>query len=250
MVQSKIISIDVAFLTYNSRRSANSPSVKMDSACTANVNDLRIHREQKRKNKDKMGRESYHHYKWYSSMLMREVRDEPERFLKINHWRIESGNSDAFMIDGTIYRSVSIIIGSDMEHWYCANGSKHTYGSRYRNFSHQKDNQIACFTINDNEATLVVQPQVTFGSCTSEICANNCIECKKYKSAFTKTNTMTKCACFPKYEDFQTMEESDVEIDSDSEDQDIAHMSEPYKDLKEKFNKFKLNAIREESLTN
>lgn len=258
MVQSQIVQVDVAFLTYNSKRCADTPSVKQDSSCMAGLNDLRKHREYKRGDKAKMEVQAYQHYKWYNSMLVHELKaSSNDSKLKIIHWHIESGNTEAFMMGGVLYKAVSIIIGADMEHWYCANARtdiKPSYGSRYRSNDRQhyaNTNKIACFTIDDNEATLVVQPSLDgVSKCSKDVCANNCIECKKFRSPFTKTNTISQCACFPSRDEFQSIEESDLESDSEQEDPDIAHLPRTFFGRRGQFlPRLKLNAIREESIS-
>ena len=70
-------------------------------------------------------------------MLMNELdasEDASNCKLKIVHWHIESGNAEAFKMNDVVYKAVSIIIGTDMEHWYCANtgrNASHSYGSRF-----------------------------------------------------------------------------------------------------------------------
>lgn len=252
MVQNKIVHVDVAFLTYNPKRCADTPSVRQDNTCIAGFNELRLHRELKRREKQTMNPDAYHHYKWYNSMLMHEMRAASENSkLRIIHWHIESGNTEAFMMGGVLYKAVSIIIGPEMEHWYCANVGKdaaHSYGSRYRNNNqHEKNIQkIACFTIDDNEATLVAQPSCDdLPKCTKEICANNCIECKKFKSAFSENQRHSKCACFPDRDEFKRIEESDLENCDSTDDEDDA--PPPVITRQKRFiPRFKLNAIREE----
>lgn len=259
MVQNQIVHIDVAFLTFNPKLCVDTPCVKQDSACIAGINDLKRHRDHKRGEKATMGVEAYQHYKWYNAMLSHEIKAASESAkLNIIHWHIESGNTEAFMMGGVLYKAVSIIIGADMEHWYCANTGKdgtHSHGSRYRKHDRQhEDNtdKIACFTIDDDEATLVFKPSLEgLTKCTSKVCANNCIECKKFRSPFTKTNTISQCVCYPSREDFKSIEESDLEIDSDSEDPDIAHLPSTFFGRRGKLQrKFLLNAIREESIIN
>lgn len=258
MVQSEVVQIDVAFLTYNSKLCADTPSVRQDDSCLVEIQDLKKHRDHKRRERESMGIEAYHHYKWYNSMLVHELKQSPENSkLKIIHWHIESGNVEAFMMGGDLYKAVSIIIGADMEHWYCANTGKdgsHSYGSRYRNNERQHDlntDKIACFTIDDDEATFVIKPSSEdISKCTMEVCANNCIECKKFRSPFTKTNTISQCACYPDRNEFCSIEESDLDIDSDFEDPDIAHLPTTFFGRYGKFSRrFKLNVIREESIT-
>lgn len=258
MVQSELIQIDVAFLTYNPKICIDSPKVKQDMPVIAGLYELHKHRDKKRQRKEEMGREAYHHYKWYNSMLQHEIKvitDIENPKLRINHWHIDSGNMDAFKMNGTLYRAVSIIIGHDMEHWYCANSGEtpsHSYGSRYRKPPQLKKQteKIACFTIDDNEGFLIAKPTSDdIYKCTKEICANNCIECKKFKSPFTKTNRKSGCKCFPTAEDFKKIrDESDGdEADSESDDQDIAVAESDLFKGKGKFNtKFILNSIKEE----
>lgn len=254
MVQNQIVQIDVAFLTYNPKRCSDTPSVKQDNSCMAGMSDLRRHRDQKRREKEPMGPDAYHHYKWYNSMLVHELRAASENSkLKVIHWNIESGNTEAFMMGGVLYKAVSIIIGSEMEHWYCANVGKdgtHSYGSRYRNnYQHERNTEkIACFTIDDNEATLVVKPSSDdLPKCTKEICANNCIECKKFRSPFTETSTISRCACFPSREDFRRIEESDLDNSESTDEEDIAQLPSTALGKRRHFNpRFRLNAIREE----
>lgn len=262
MVQSEIIQVDVAFLTYNPNLCADTPSVNQDNSCDVGLQELRKHREIKRRAKDTMGAEAYHHYKWYNGMLIHELKTCSENAkLKVIHWHIESGNTEAFMMGGVLYKAVSIIIGAEMEHWYCANTGKngtHSFGSRYRNNDRQQHEQntkkIACFTIDDDEATLVVKLSTEgLTKCTKDICANNCIECKKFRSPFTKTNSKSRCVCFLdnlSRDEFLSINESDLECDSDSDDPDIAMIPSTFFVRKGKYNpKFKLNAIREESIS-
>jgi len=183
-------------------------------------------------------------------MLVNEVKAVSQNAkLKIVHWHIESGNTEAFKMGGVLYKAVSIIIGQDMEHWFCANTGKdarHSYGSRYRNINSQQEantEMMACFSIDDDEATFVAKPvDDHMMKCSEEFCANNCIHCKKLRSAFTNTNKMSGCACYPQKEDFKSITESDLEMDSDEEDPDIAHLPSTYR--YRRF--FKMNAIREE----
>lgn len=252
MVQNQIVQIDVAFLTYNPKRCADTPSVRQDNSCVASLDDLRKHRDHKRREKESMGPEAYHHYKWYNSMLVHELKAASENSkLKVIHWHIESGNTEAFKMGGVHYRAVSIIIGREMEHWFCANVGKngtHSYGSRYRNnFQHEANvEKIACFTIDDNEAMLVVKPSSeNLSKCTKEFCANNCIECKKFRSPFTETNSVSACACYPSREEFRSIAESDLE--EDDTDEDIAQLPAGFLGRRRPFHpRFKLNAIREE----
>jgi hypothetical protein len=170
--------------------------------------------------------------------------------LKVIHWHIESGNTEAFMMNGKLYKNVSIIIGELMEHWYCANTGRdgtHSYGSRFRKNTEQPSMsaKVAIFTVDDNEATFVVKDD-SLQKCTPEICANNCLECKKFRSPFSKNNNNVLCACFPAKEEFRSMDESDFDDDSDDDD-DIAQIPSTSSDRKNNVvAKSVLKPIREE----
>lgn len=259
MVQSEIIQVNVAFLTYNPRLCVDRPSVEPDNSCVVGLEELKKHRDHKRREKESMGPEAYHHYKWYNSMLTQELKQSLENSkLKVVHWHIESGNTEAFTMGNVLYRAVSIIVGAEMEHWYCANTGKdgsHSFGSRYRNNKQQhKDNieKIACFTIDDDEGLLVIKPNTDgISKCSDDFCANNCIECKKFRSPFTKTNKISSCVCYPSKEEYSRLADSDLEVDSDSEDPDIAHLPSTFFGHRGQFNKkFHLSAIGEESICN
>lgn len=253
MVQSKIIQVDVAFLTYDPKRPSESPLVRQDNSCVIGCVELKKHREIKRREKGSMGDDAYHHYKWYNSMLTYELKSNPENSkLKVIHWHIESGNTEAFMMNGKLYKSVSIIIGELMEHWYCANigiGACRSYGSRYRKAQQSNETKIskklAIFTIDEDEATFVATEDA-FTKCTNEICANNCIECKKFRSPFSKNNKDIKCACYPTKDDFKSITDSDLEdIESDDDIAQVPHSSSLGR--KKYFGgKIFLNAIHEE----
>ena len=187
-------------------------------------------------------------------MLCHELKTNPEASkIKVIHWHIESGNMEAFMLNGKLYKNVSIIIG-EMEHWYCANVGKdacHVYGSRYRKNTETPEQcakRLAIFSIDDNEAHFVVKDD-NFSKCTMDICANNCIECKKYRSPFSKNNK-TQCACFPSKDDFKSILESDEDCESDDEDEEIVQDVQKPKNFLQKKGLFggifKLKAIHEE----
>lgn len=55
MVQNKVIQVDVAFLTYDSKRCSDSPLVKQDNSCVFGLFELKKHREIKRRDKESMG---------------------------------------------------------------------------------------------------------------------------------------------------------------------------------------------------
>lgn len=158
-------------------------------------------------------------------MLTHELKSNCEASkIKVIHWHIESGNTEAFMMNGKLYKNVSIIIG-EMEHWYCANVGKDacfSYGSRRRKQPQQRieeesTKKLAIFTIDDNEAHFVVKDD-SFSRCTWDICVNNCIECKKLRSPFSNVK-QSECACYPSKKQFKSIVESDEEYDSDDEDE-------------------------------
>lgn len=136
------ISVDVAFLTYNPERDIHQPVIKLDSTCHAGVSELEEHYKLKRKEKFVMGTAAYNHYKWYNSCLMLEcqklddsVLTDNKTQLKIRHWNIESGNIEAFTMEGVAYKAVSMIISPTVEYWYCSNqdpNAAQTFGSRSR----------------------------------------------------------------------------------------------------------------------
>lgn len=190
-------------------------------------------------------------------MLVHELRGTIDNTkLKIIHWHIESGNKEAFMMNGTLYKAVSIIIGPTMEHWYCANTGNNpvnSYGSRYRNgntsnVEHELNTlkMANCKLEEEDEGILFITNHTgqIVSSCTSAVCANNCLECSKHKSPFTKTNKLSKCVCHCP-QDYNKME-SDFE-DSDDEDEDIA-LSTPINYTKNiaPSKKTSLNSIYEE----
>lgn len=259
MVHSQIINIDVAFLTYNPNRRSDKPSVKQDDPCVVGAADLKAHGSSKRKHKAEIGPEAYDHYKWYNLMLSKELRGHLQSSkLRISHWYIESGNTEAFKMGGVVYRAISIIVTPDLEHWFCSNtgpdGSS-SYGSRYRSKQEieleKNMKKIAKFTIDDDEALLVISPTDNdLRKCTAEVCANNCTECKKQRSPFTNTNKFAKCVCFPpQKDDFKSINDSDVDLDTES-DEDIANLPSIYTAprMGSLLNpRFALNAIREES---
>lgn len=259
MVHSQIINIDVAFLTYNPRRCSDKPSVKQDNPCVVGEAELKAHGNSKRRQKAEIGPEAYDHYKWYNLMLSKDLRGHlTSSKLRISHWYIESGNTEAFMMGGVLYRAISIIVTPDLEHWYCANtgpNGSSSYGSRYRSkleIELEKNmRKIAKFTIDDDEALLVISPSDNdLRKCTAAVCANNCTECKKQRSPFTKTNKFAKCVCYPpKKEEIKSIVDSDLDLDTDS-DEDIATLPSIYNAprMGSLLNpKSALNAIREES---
>lgn len=184
-----LVLIDVAFLTYNSNRDIHNPLVKLDSTCIAGVFELKKHKEMKRKQKYEMGLDAYKHYKWYNSCLKLEclksdnTPTNSNTKVKILHWHIESGNIEAFKMQGVTYKAVSIIISPTFEYWYCANqgpNSLHTFGSRPRgsnvvNLENSDENVGACEIwfepLSDNKRQSCSRDE----SCKK----NNCHACKK-----------------------------------------------------------------------
>jgi hypothetical protein len=188
-------------------------------------------------------------------MLSFEVKSNPDSKLKVIHWNIESGNKDAFMMGGKLYKSMSIVIGETMEHFYCANTDEMgppKYGSRYKKLSTEvlnvKENvkKQAIFTINDDEGFFVVKDN-SLSKCTFDLCANNCIECKKYRSPFTLNNKIKECACYPSKKDFKSIDDSDLDSDDDEDIANVAQLPLVLNHRKSMFDgKFDMRSIYEE----
>lgn len=127
--------VDVVYLTYNAKRER--PSISMDTVCTVSLYELKKHRHAKRSEKHQMSAEAYRHYRWYNCVLtgMLRIEDGPQ-LLQTFHWYIETATVDAFRVDGTVCEAVSLIIGPEVEHWYCARvgglGGRSSHGSRVR----------------------------------------------------------------------------------------------------------------------
>ncbi|XP_063701062.1 uncharacterized protein LOC134831294 [Culicoides brevitarsis] len=180
-----LVLIDVAFLTYNAKRDLHNPLVKLDSTCVAGAYELKKHKEMKRKQKYEMGLDAYKHYKWYNSCLKLECLKSDQgpasanSKLKILHWHIESGNIEAFRMQGVTYKAVSIIISPNVEYWYCANQGPNglsTFGSRARGTSFTE------MTLNSkknaNSAEIWFEPLIS-ETCCNENCKKNNCQCKK-----------------------------------------------------------------------
>lgn len=175
-----IIDIDVAFLTYSASRIKQKPYVKLDSVCTAGIFELKKHRDIKRRQKYDIGHDAYKHYKWYNSSLRETIlnHDTPKNTkLRISHWHIESGNDEAFRMNGILFKAVSIIISPDFEYWYCANlgpNAAQTNGKRLRVVKYLEEGGDE----NDYDEGIVADsiPKGPKG-CNKEVCANNCNEC-------------------------------------------------------------------------
>uniref|UniRef100_A0A1Q3EVA8 Uncharacterized protein n=2 Tax=Culex tarsalis TaxID=7177 RepID=A0A1Q3EVA8_CULTA len=127
--------VDVVYLTYNANR--QQPSISMDTVCTISLYELKKHRHAKRSERHQMSAEAYRHYRWYNCVLtgMLRIEDGPQ-LLQTFHWYIETATVDAFRIDGgQVCEAVSLIIGPEVEHWYCARvglGGRSSHGSRVR----------------------------------------------------------------------------------------------------------------------
>lgn len=63
MVQSTTVPIDVAFLTYDPKKCSDTPVVKQDNSCVVDYEQLKRHREMKRRQKDSMGKFKARHFK-------------------------------------------------------------------------------------------------------------------------------------------------------------------------------------------
>lgn len=59
MVQSSIVPIDVAFLTYDPKRCSDAPLVKQDNSCVVSLEELKRHRDMKRRERAVMGKLSF-----------------------------------------------------------------------------------------------------------------------------------------------------------------------------------------------
>lgn len=147
--------------------------------------------------------------------------------VRIIHWHIQSGNSEAFIMDDVLYKSVSIIIGPDTEHWYCANtgqNSSSLYGSRLRvPKTMEKPLGIRLADLLNTSSTSTTETRTesakTYEKCSPDYCANNCVECKKYVSPFLiKKQKKTKCSCYTDNYFGKIEEESEEDIESDEND--------------------------------
>lgn len=172
--------------------------------------------------------------------------------VRIIHWHIQSGNTDAFIMDDVLYKSVSIIIGPDTEHWYCANTgetSSSLYGSRLR-VPRTMEKPLG-IRLADLLNTSTTENRTTIGSCKTyekcspDYCANNCVECKKYISPFlVKKQKKVKCACYTDICFGKIEEESEEDIESDENDKNNA--SRPISDFSYKKITANLDVIAEE----
>lgn len=181
----------------------------------------------KRRQKREMGYDAYKHYKWYMKMLKTELYafDAYAR-LKIIHWNIESANREAFIVNGTVFNCVSIIIGPEVEHWYCANvgrNSSNIHGDRNRKPNSHYHNPIEALTLQLSNISLKQSPPKTkhecsrqnYYKCTLDSCVNNCNRCKKYVSPFNRTPRKIKCGCYieKKFDKIMEEDESDFLFD-------------------------------------
>jgi hypothetical protein len=122
----------------------------------------------------------------------------PDSKLKIIHWHIESGNKDAFKMDGVLYKAVSIIIGPDLEHWYCANIGPNAHslnGSRQRIKSSLPEEVITTtYNLESFRSRNFLDAVEASGKCSADFCANNCCKCKKAPMFLPPRHS--KCACY------------------------------------------------------
>ncbi|XP_063699834.1 uncharacterized protein LOC134830322 [Culicoides brevitarsis] len=180
-------SVDVVFLTFDPTRDIRCPMIKLDSTCYASTADLETHQIQKRreKNANKIDVASYNHYKWYNSCLMLECqklsggittdRNNNNTYkpkLRIQHWYIESGNIEAFRMQGKTFQAVSMIVSPCVEYWYCSDQGPNAlpmFGSRLREQC-QNDGKINVSDIRYQPAAMVQQqqPQTHFPSQKSQ----------------------------------------------------------------------------------
>lgn len=129
--QRAIPRVDVVFLTYNSK--SHQPSISLDSVSTVSLYELKKHRHAKKNQKTEMSMDAYKHYQWYNSVLSNQLREDGgPMLLKTFHWYIETSNVDAFDVEGAMFEAVSLIIGSEVEHWYYAKAGRSMCGSRVR----------------------------------------------------------------------------------------------------------------------
>lgn len=69
----------------------------------------------------------------YNTVLSNQLKkDGGPMLLQTFHWYIETPHADAFLVDGELYEAVSLIMETDVEHWYCARPGWSISGSRVR----------------------------------------------------------------------------------------------------------------------
>lgn len=175
--------------------------------------------------------------------------------VRILHWHIQSGNSEAFIMDDVLYKAVSIIIGPDTEHWYCANtgqNSSSLYGSRLRvPRTMEKPLGIRLADLLNSSSTSTTETtgsSKTYEKCSPDYCANNCVECKKYVSPFLlKKQKKSKCACYTdNFGKIEEESEEDIESDENDKNKAIVVYSRPISDFSCKKITANLGVIAEE----
>lgn len=123
--------VDVVYLTYNTTKSQ--PTISLDSVCTISLYELKKDRLAKKNYRLSMSVEAYKHYVWYNTVLSNQLKkDGGPMLLQTFHWYIETPHADAFLVDGELYEAVSLIMETDVEHWYCARPGWSISGSRVR----------------------------------------------------------------------------------------------------------------------
>ncbi|XP_062549565.1 uncharacterized protein LOC134214163 [Armigeres subalbatus] len=123
--------VDVVYLTYNTKKSE--PTISLDSVCTISLYELKKDRLAKKNYRLSMSVEAYKHYVWYNTVLSNQLKkDGGPMLLQTFHWYIETPHADAFLVDGELYEAVSLIMETDVEHWYCARPGWSISGSRVR----------------------------------------------------------------------------------------------------------------------
>lgn len=218
--------------------------------------ELKQHKDLKRRQKYEMGAEAYQHYKWYNSILQKELRLKPEAHykLKIFHWYIESSNIQAFTIDDVLYKAMSVIISPTVEYWYGANagrGVPHTWGSRPRPLENLqaviRENSSLMSLTNTTQLTRIPRIVVTTEKknnfemiCSSEFCANNCDECKGQQNPSTLPRK-PKCACYimkknGKYRETATSSDQQTSVRPTNENSNRTSLSEAIAVLNQKKN--------------
>jgi hypothetical protein len=158
----------------------------------------------------------------YNLMLRTELTSAPpDSKLKIVHWHIESGNKDAFKMNGIVYKAVSIIIGPDLEHWYCANigpNATSINGSRQRIKSSLPEEVITTtYHLESFRSRSFLETVEASGKCSTEFCANNCCKCKKAAPSFL-AQRHSKCACYIEKKFGRIVEEQEDREDDEKRD--------------------------------
>uniref|UniRef100_A0A2M4CRZ5 Uncharacterized protein n=1 Tax=Anopheles darlingi TaxID=43151 RepID=A0A2M4CRZ5_ANODA len=132
--------VDVVFLAYRCSdiNRQMQPKVTLDSVCTISLFELEQHLRMKHSERSRMSIDAYKHYRWYNAALVSELcainggrKERP--LLRVFHWYIETSNRNAFLIEEKQYEAVSLVMSTEVEHWYCSAGAgKTTHGKRVR----------------------------------------------------------------------------------------------------------------------